>query len=261
MTSGPPAGASRGRPGSRVAVIIPALNEESSILLVLRDIPADAVADVLVVDNGSTDDTARVAAEHGARVVSEPRRGYGAACLAGIAALPAQVEVVVFLDADYSDYPEEMTALLEPIERDEADLVVGSRMAGGAGRRVLPPQSYWGNRLAVFLIRLIWGFRYTDLGPFRAIRRDALERLGMADRNFGWTVEMQVRALEEGLRVVERPVRYRKRIGVSKITGTVSGTIRAGTKILWTILRFACARRRSRTPRARDRREGSPPPP
>lgn len=227
-----------------ITVIIPALNEEASLPRVLEAIPAGLAREVLVVDNGSTDATAEVAARLGARVTREEQRGYGAACLRGLDALRDDTDIVVFLDADFSDHPEEMPALVEPILRDEADLVIGSRTLERRGRGALLPQAYWGNRLGVLLIRWRWGFRYTDLGPFRAIRRSALERLGMRDHDFGWTVEMQIRALQEGLRVLERPVRYRSRIGKSKISGTLSGTVRAGFKILWTILRLALERRR-----------------
>ncbi len=219
----------------KVAVVIPAFNEEASIPLVLGAIPPGLASEVIVVDNASTDRTAEAAQAAGARVVRETRRGYGSACLRGIAELPPEVECVVFLDADFSDHPEEMATLVEPIERGEADLVVGSRLLGLREPGALLPQAYFGNRLACFLIRLFWGFRYTDLGPFRAVRRTALERLEMKDRNFGWTVEMQVRAIQEGLRIAERPVSYRRRVGVSKITGTVTGTFKAGCKILYTI--------------------------
>lgn len=231
----------------RFAVVIPALDEEASIGRVLADIP-DVAEEVVVVDNGSTDATAHVARQHGARVVTEPRRGYGAACLAGIAALGHHVDVVVFLDADYSDRPEEMLSLLEPIRRGVADLVVGSRVRGLAAPGSLTMPQRFGNALACVLLRLFFGVTYTDLGPFRAIRHRALMRLGMRDRNYGWTVQMQARAARLGLRSAEVPVSYRRRVGRSKISGTVRGVVGAGTKILSTI--FSEALRGRRAPRA-----------
>ena len=216
-----------------IAVIIPALNEELSIGKVLDAIPG-WVDDVVVADNGSTDGTRQEAERHGARVVYEPRKGYGVACLAAMATL-SQPEVVVFLDGDYSDYPGEMDRLVDPILEGRADMVLGSRVLGDAQVGALLPQQRFGNWLSCTLIRAMWKHRYTDLGPFRAIRRDSLDRLGMADQNFGWTVEMQIKALRHGLRVEEAPVSYRPRIGESKVTGTVSGVFNAGVKILYTI--------------------------
>jgi glycosyltransferase involved in cell wall biosynthesis len=221
----------------KVVVIIPVLNEEDAILCVLNDIP-DLAQEVIVVDNGSEDDTAARAAAAGARVVHEPRRGYGQACLAGIAALPQDTEIVVFLDGDYSDRPAEMDRLVEPLRTGAADLVIGSRVLGEREPGALLPQARFGNALATFLMRFLYGVRYTDLGPFRAIRRDALEAINMVDRDFGWTVEMQVKAARCGLRGVEVPVSYRRRLaGTSKVTGTLSGTFHAGWKILYTIFR------------------------
>ena len=222
---------------------MPALNEASAIGQVLDEIPAGLVEAVFVADNGSTDGTAEVARAHGAQVVSEPRRGYGSACLAALAAcrgLPGgPPEVVCFLDADHSDFPEDMPEVLAPIVEGRADVVIGSRMLRADARRALLPQARFGNRLAVGLIRGIWGMRFTDLGPFRAVTWEALERVGMEDRDFGWTVELQVKAAIHGLRCVEVPVRYRERIGHSKITGTLKGSVNAGVKILWTIARYA----------------------
>ncbi|MFQ5671965.1 MAG: glycosyltransferase family 2 protein [Nitrospinales bacterium] len=220
----------------KVSVIIPAYNEEKSLPLVLRDLPS--VYEVIVVDNASSDGTARVARENGAKVARENRRGYGSACLKGIGEL-GHPDIVVFLDADYSDYPEELTQLVAPIAADEADFVVGSRMILHESRQALLPQARYGNRLAVFLVRLFFGgYSFTDLGPFRAIRYESLKAIGMRDTNFGWTVEMQIKAVRHGLRIREVPVRYRKRVGVSKITGTVSGTVKAGIKIIYTIFKY-----------------------
>lgn len=225
---------------SEVAVIIPALNEESSLPLVLGDLPD--VGRVIVVDNGSTDATAKVAAEAGAIVIREPRRGYGAACLRGIATLCADgsplPRVVVFVDGDYSDHPELLPELVKPIVMGEADFVLGSRLLGKREPGAMPPQSLFGNRLACFLMRHLFDGRYTDLGPFRAIEYQALVGLGMVDRDFGWTVEMQIKALRAGLRIVEIPVPYRRRIGRSKISGSLTGTLKAGSKILYVIGKY-----------------------
>lgn len=222
----------------RISVVIPALNEEGSLPLVLVALPEALVTEVIVVDNGSTDATARVAAEHGARVVAEPVRGYGAACLAGIAAAEAP-DIVAFVDADYSDRPEELADVLAPLLAGDADLVIGSRTLGRRERGALLPHARFGNALATALIRLFFGVRFTDLGPFRAIRAGALASLRMRDRDFGWTVEMQVKAARQGLRCVEVPVSYRRRVGRSKISGTIRGTLGASRKILGTIFREA----------------------
>jgi len=221
----------------KISVIIPAYNEEKSLPLVLNDLPKDQLHQIIVVDNRSTDRTAEVARKNGATVVHERRRGYGRACLTGMAALDAP-DIVVFLDGDYSDYPEEISLLVEPILKGEADFVVGSRMLLAESRQALLPQARYGNQLAVFLIRLFFGHRFTDLGPFRAIRSESLQAIGMHDPDFGWTVEMQIKAVQNGLRIREVPVRYRIRIGVSKITGTLSGTLKAGTKIIYTIFKY-----------------------
>ena len=219
--------------------VIPDFNEESSVGLVVADLLAlegeDGLFldDLVVCNNGSTDDTKHVAESAGARVVTEMERGYGAACLKGIAAL-RPVDVVLFIDADRSDVAAEAIDLVAAVAAG-ADLVIGSRVLGRAERGALTPQQRFGNWLAALLIRLLWGHRTTDLGPFRAIRREALEQIGMTDRNYGWTVEMQVKAIQAGLRVHEIPADYWKRIGVSKVSGTVRGTFGAGTKILGTI--------------------------
>lgn len=219
-----------------VDAVIPALDEAESLGLVLDALPSPPVRRVIVADNGSTDATAQVARERGATVVFEPRRGYGAACLKALAALAADPpDVVLFLDADLSDDPSEAPAVLAPILEGRADLVVGSRVLGQREPGALSPHARFGNWLATLLLRALYGVRYTDLGPFRAIRYDALMGLGMKDRDFGWTVEMQVRAARRGLRHVEVPVRYRRRVGRSKISGTVGGSIRAGVKILGTV--------------------------
>ena len=222
---------------SRISIIIPAYNEESSIGLVLDALPQEKLHEIIVVDNGSTDATARVAEEHGARVVKEPRKGYGSACLKGIDELDAP-DIVVFIDGDFSDFPEEIVLLISPIETGEKDFVLGSRMILPKSQLALLPQARYGNRLAVFLIKLFFKYEFTDLGPFRAIRYSSLMSIEMKVMDFGWTVEMQIKAVRNGLRIREVPVNYRKRIGISKITGTVLGTFRAGTKIIYTIFKY-----------------------
>ena len=236
-----------------IGVIMPTRNEAAALPKVLSAI-LPLVAEVIVVDTASTDGTPEIAASMGARVVSEPRRGYGRACLAGIAALSPAVDTVLFMDADASDRPEDLPRLLAPIIEDGADMVIGARrldVEPGA----LTPQQRFGNALACRLIRMIWGVSYTDLGPFRVIRRDALDRLQMRDETWGWTVEMQVRAARLGLRVREVPVGYRRRIGHSKISGTLMGTIKAGWKILWVIAAEALARPTPQTTQANSRLE------
>ena len=222
---------------ARLAIIIPALNEEQSIGAVLAAIPKELAADVVVVDNGSTDRTPEIAAAGGARVVREPQRGYGAACLAGIAALQ-DPEVVVFLDADLSDNPALLPTLVQPIAEDRADLVIGSRMLGEREPGALPPHSRFGNWLAGRLLTHAYGQPTTDLGPFRAIRYSTLLQLRMQDRGFGWTIEMQAKAARLKARTVEVPVPYRKRIGKSKITGSLKASFQAGTVILSTAFRL-----------------------
>ena len=222
---------------SRISIIIPAYNEESSIGLVLDALPQEKLHEIIVVDNGSSDATARVAQEHGARVVKEPRKGYGSACLKGIDELDAP-DIVVFIDGDFSDFPEEIVLLIGPIETGEKDFVLGSRMILPKSQLALLPQARYGNRLAVFLIKLFFKHEFTDLGPFRAIRYSSLMSIGMKDMDFGWTVEMQIKAVRNGLRIREVPVNYRKRVGISKISGTVLGTFRAGTKIIYTIFKY-----------------------
>lgn len=226
-------------PSMRIMVIIPAFNEARSIGQVIGDIPPGLVEEVVVVNNASTDETAQHARIAGATVLREEQRGYGFACLRGLAyAREKKPEIVVFLDGDYSDHPQEMTQLVEPILRDEADFVIGSRMRGRREPGAMLPQALLGNRFACGLMRFFWGARFTDLGPFRAIRFTDLLALDMQDQTFGWTIEMQIKVLLTGLRYTEVPVSYRKRIGVSKITGTVSGTFRASAKILWTLAKY-----------------------
>ncbi len=223
-----------------VDVVIPAWNEELSIGNVVRDIDRTVVRHVFVVDNNSKDKTAEVAREAGATVVTETHQGYGAACLKGIAAangVDVAADIIVFMDADYSDYAEEMNSLLDPILKGDADMVIGSRARGSRERQSMTMPQVFGNWLATRMIRLFYGFTYTDLGPYRAIRLESLNALGMRDRDFGWTVEMQIRALKKQLKIAEVPVNYRRRIGVSKVSGTVKGTIMAGYKIITTILK------------------------
>ncbi len=226
----------------QIDVIIPAFNEEQAIANVIGDIPKSLVREVVVCNNASTDNTAAVASACGATVVDEPRAGYGQACLAGLSYLRAkevQPDIVVFLDGDYSDYPEEMENLINPMIKDSLDLVIGSRASGQSQQGAMMPQQVFGNWLATKLISMIYGYKFTDLGPFRAITWQALNRINMVDTNYGWTVEMQVKAAKHKLTYTEVPVTYRVRIGTSKVSGTIKGTIMAGYKILWTIAKYA----------------------
>jgi glycosyltransferase involved in cell wall biosynthesis len=224
--------------GVAIAVIIPALDEEDAIGALLAALDRDLVRDVIVGDNGSRDATAAVARDGGAEVVHVAERGYGAACAGALERLRDDVGIVVFIDADGSDDPSELPRLLAPILSGDADLVIGSRALGVVEPGALTPQQRFGNWLATHLIALFYKHRYTDLGPFRAIRRELLDRIDMQDRRFGWTVEMQVRALQLSARVAEVPVTYRRRVGRSKISGTVTGVIKAGFWIVYTILKF-----------------------
>lgn len=224
-----------------IDVIIPAFNEENSIGDVLKDIPKELVREVVVVNNNSNDATKENAAAGGATVLDEPRQGYGFACLKGIDHLKNKAikpDIVVFLDADYSDYPEEMHQLVKPIIEEDYDMVIGSRASGKREKGSMTPQQVFGNWLATSLIRLFYRVRYTDLGPFRAIKYDKLIAIGMKDQTYGWTVEMQLKAAKRKFKVTEIPVTYRKRIGVSKVSGTVKGTIGAGYKIITTIFKY-----------------------
>lgn len=224
----------------QIDVVIPALNEELALPQVLREIPRPPVRRVVVADNGSTDATADVARAHGAEVVTEPERGYGAACLRALAHLSLNPpDVVVFLDGDHSDHPAELPLLIDPISNHRADMVVGSRALGRREPGSLSPQQRVGNAIACHALRILYGARYTDLGPFRAIRWDTLQSLNMRDRNFGWTVEMQIKAARLDVRAMEVPVSYRARVGVSKVSGTLRGSVGAGVKILWLLGRYA----------------------
>ena len=228
------------RAGRRIGVVIPALDEEAAIGRVLDAIPR-WVDDVVVVDNGSTDATSLVARRHGARVVEESRRGYGVACRAGVDAL-VTADIVVFLDGDFSDRPEQMARLVDPIVEGRADFTLGNRICESGDGLAMTGVQRVGNRLACRLVNRIWRTHYSDLGPFRAIRHSSLRALGLRDRSFGWTVEMQIAAARSGLRVEEVDTSYRRRIGRSKISGTVRGAVGAGTKILFVIFRSALDR-------------------
>ena len=220
----------------KTAVIIPAFNEEQSISKVIDEIPKQLVEEIIVVNNNSTDRTGSIAEQAGATVLFESFKGYGASCLKGIEYIKSKpVDVVVFLDGDFSDYPGEIENLLAPIINDDFDFVLGSRVSGEREKGALPVQSRIGSIIAGFLIQLFWGVKFTDLGPFRAIKFEKLVSLGMKDKWFGWTVEMQIKAAKKYLKILEVPVSYRKRIGKSKVTGTVKGSVMAGVIILKTI--------------------------
>jgi len=227
----------------KINIIIPAYNEEQSIPNVLKDIPMDLVEEVIVCNNASSDSTKKVALANGATVVDQPLKGYGNACLKGIEYIKAkpleqQPDIVVFLDGDYSDHPEELPKLIQPILEKDMDMVIGSRALGDMEKGAMMPQQIFGNWLATTLIKFFYNYEFTDLGPFRAITWKKLLEIDMQDRDFGWTVEMQVKAAKYGLKCTEIPVTYRKRIGVSKVSGTIRGTILAGHKILWTIFKL-----------------------
>lgn len=230
-----------------VSVVIPALNEEDPIADVVRAVPRDIASEVIVVDNGSTDRTAERALEAGARVVSEPQRGYGRACGAGVRAVRADCEIVIFLDGDGSDCPEAMGVLVQPITAGTHDFVIGSRTRGERERGSMNFPQVFAGRIAGLLLRLLYGVRYTDMCPFRAIRREALDQLGMREQTYGWNLEMQMRAARAGLRILEIPVNHRRRTGgESKVSGTLRGTLVAGARILLTLARVALERREQR---------------
>ena len=224
---------------ARVSVVIPALNEEEPIGDVVRAVPRGSVEEILVVDNGSTDATAEHARAAGARVVSEPRRGYGRACQAGIAAVAADCDVILFLDGDGSDCPELIPRLIEPILEGQQDFVIGSRIRGRREPGSMTPPQLAAGWVAGLLLRRLYGVQYSDMCPFRAIRRDALQSLGMAEETYGWNLEMQMRAAKAGLRILELPVDHRnRRGGRSKVSGNLAGSLRAVGRITWTFLRL-----------------------
>lgn len=225
-----------------IDVIIPAFNEAQSIGKVIQQLPAELIRNIIVANNGSTDNTKKLAHEAGAMVVDQKLKGYGNACLMAMEFLKAQPippDVVVFIDGDFSDYPEQLKELIRPITRESYDLVIGSRVLGNREKGALLPQQRFGNALACWLIKLFYGYSFTDLGPFRAIKYQKLLQLDMQDQNYGWTVEMQIKAAKQGLKCIEVAVDYRKRIGQSKVSGTINGSIRAGYKILWTLFKYA----------------------
>lgn len=224
-----------------VRVIIPALNEEKSIAKVINEIPKSIAKEIIVCDNGSIDNTSNEAKKAGATVLVEREKGYGASCLKGIDyinKLKDKTDIIVFLDGDYSDYPEEMEKVISPILTNEAEMVIGSRALGLKEKGSLTPQQVFGNWLATKMLHLFYGVKFTDLGPFRAITLSALNSLEMKDRNYGWTVEMQIKAAKQNIKSVEVPVNYRIRIGFSKVSGTLKGTIMAGYKIILTLFKY-----------------------
>jgi glycosyltransferase involved in cell wall biosynthesis len=226
---------------NKIRVIIPAFNEQNAIDKVIHEVPRDWVSEIIVIDNGSSDDTFGTAEKAGATALRENTKGYGMACLRGMKYLEEvanDTDVVVFLDGDHSDYPGQLPKLVIPILEDQLDFVIGSRALGQKQKGSMTPQQVYGNRLATTLMKWFFKAKYTDLGPFRAIRYSSLTNLEMQDTNYGWTIEMQIKATKKGLRVGEVAVDYRRRIGVSKVSGTIKGTIMAGYKILWTIFKY-----------------------
>jgi len=226
---------------TKIKVIIPAYNEQDSIASVIKDIPKN-VDEIIVINNNSTDNTVKHAEQAGAMVLTETNKGYGYACLKGmhyIATQETKPDIIVFLDGDYSDYPEELTKIVAPILNDNIDFVIGSRVKRLREGGSMTPQQVFGNWLATFLMGLFFGAKFTDLGPFRAIKYEKLLEMNMQDKTYGWTVEMQLKALKQKLSYTEVPVRYKQRIGVSKVSGTVKGTIFAGFKILGWIFKYS----------------------
>lgn len=224
-----------------IGVIIPAFNEEQAIGNVLKEIPHDWISEVVVVDNNSKDNTSKVAKAGGATVLFEKHQGYGWACLKAMdyyAKKDPIPEIIVFLDADHADFPSQLPEIVKPILTEDYDMVIGSRALGKSEPGAMTPQQIFGNRLATFLIHRFYHVRFTDLGPFRAIKFQKLLELDMQDKTYGWTVEMQIKAAKLGLKTTEVPVNYRKRIGFSKVSGTLIGTLGAGYKILWTIFKY-----------------------
>lgn len=225
---------------SKIKVIIPAYNEEKAIGNVISEIPS-LVDEIIVVSNNSTDKTEEVARKAGATVLSETRKGYGYACLKGmdyISKLESKPDIIVFLDGDYSDYPEELTKLIDPIRNQNIDFVIGARVANLRENGSMTPQQVFGNWLATFLMKVFFNAKFTDLGPFRAIKYDKLLQLQMEDKTYGWTVEMQLKVLKQKMTYLEIPVRYKNRIGVSKVSGTLKGTVMAGIKIIGWIVKY-----------------------
>ncbi len=223
---------------SKIALITPAQNEQDSIAVMLSSLPDNFFSQTIVVDNNSIDNTAKIAKENGAQVVFEPQPGYGMACLSGIKALNPDIDIVVFMDADCADDPKDLDKLVKPILEDKYDFVLGSRILGKRDKGSMTAVQVFGSYLASFLMKMFWGHQYTDLGPFRAIKKSSLTDLGMIDQDFGWTVEMQIKAVVNNLRILEVPTSYRERIGVSKISGTLKGVFFAGTKIIYTIFKY-----------------------
>ncbi len=223
---------------TKISIIIPALNEENSIGQVINSLPK-IYHQLIVVDNGSNDSTRKIAKKNGAIVLIEKKRGYGNACLKGIRFLKkTPPDIVVFLDGDFSDYPQEIKKIIKPIEQKKVDFVIGSRIKSLREKGSMTPQQIFGNKLACFLLKLIYGGKFTDLGPFRAIKWDTLMDLNMIDKTYGWTIEMQLKVLRKKISYTETPVRYRRRIGNSKISGTLKGSLLAGIKIIGWIVKY-----------------------